>query len=234
MKLDHLKVKALYCSFVLVLCSCTYGDCVFVASRHFNFILVNLQDKAPHPDCLARVSFLVSGCQFEARESPTRQRVLPVLAPADGGGHPQSTGALELKRYTTKRQEVPITSDHAQSLRAGQAEVQAVVLLAVLLGATGRQLTVHAVVRAVAVAALLALPVCPERLVSGQLAIVTHAAAVAAGHAEAVPHRKAVLALTPLLAWQRARLIGLIQVGAGQRAGRRAFLEMTVLWTRKG
>lgn len=126
-----------------------------------------------------------------------------------------------------------VTCSHTQGLGAWLAEVQAVVLLAVLLGVAGCELTVRAVVGAVAVAALLAFPVSPESLVGGHLVAVVHAAAVAPGHAQAVPHRKAFFTLAAFLARQRARLLGLIQVGAGQRASGGAFLKMAVLWTRK-
>lgn len=103
-----------------------------------------------------------------------------------------------------------ITSSHTQGLSARLAEIEAVNLLAVLLSVTGCELTVYTVVRAIAVAALLALPVCPESLISGQLASVAHAATITACHTQAIAKRKAFLTLTPLLAWQRAWLFRFI------------------------
>lgn len=73
-----------------------------------------------------------------------------------------------------------ITSCHTESLGAWLAEIQAIILLAVLLSVTGCELTVYTVVRAIAVAALLAFPVRPESLISGQLAPMAHAATIAA------------------------------------------------------
>lgn len=126
-----------------------------------------------------------------------------------------------------------IASCHTQGLRARLAEIQAVILLAVLLRVTRRELTVYGVVRAIAVAALLALPVCPESLVGGQLTPVVDAATISARHAQAIPQREAVFALTPLLTRQGARLFGVVQVGTGQRAGAGALIKVTVLWTGK-
>lgn len=125
---------------------------------------------------------------------------------------------------------MPITGSHTQGLGARLTEVQAVVLLTVFLGTAGRELTIHAVVRAVAEAALLALPVRPKRLIGGQLTAVAHAAAVTTRNTQAVPQRKAVLTATSFLAWQRAWLLRLVQVGTGQRASTGALVEVTVLW----
>lgn len=211
--------------------SCTHRDSVFIASRHFNLILVDLQYKAPNPNCLARVPFLITSCQFKLRKSSTDGCVVPALASAIGGGHPKSTRALQLKRYATKWQKMSITSGHTQGLSPRLAEIQAIILLAVLLRVTGCELTVYTVVRAIAVAALLALPVGPESLISGQLAPVAHAATVTACHTQAIAQRKAFFTLTPLLAWQRTWLFRFIQVGTGQRAGAGALVKMTVLWT---
>lgn len=80
-----------------------------------------------------------------------------------------------------------ITGCHTQGLGARLAEIQAVILLAVLLRVAGCEKTVYAIVRAVAIAALLALPVSPERLIGGQLAPVAHAATITARHTQAVP-----------------------------------------------
>lgn len=126
-----------------------------------------------------------------------------------------------------------VTSRHTQGLSARLAKVQAVVLLAVLVRVTGCELTVHTVVSTIAEAALLALPVRPEGLVSGQLASVAHAATIAARHTQAFAQRETFLTLAPFLARQRARLFRFVQVGTGQRAGTRALVEMTVLWTGK-
>lgn len=150
-----------------------------------------------------------------------------------GGGHPESARALQLKWYITKWKEMPITSDHTQGFGARLAEIQAVILLAVLLRVTGCELTVYTVVRAVAVAALLAFPVGPESLISGQLAPVAHTATVAARHTQAVPQCEALLTLTPILAGQRTWLFRFIQVGTGQRAGAGALIKMTVFRTGK-
>ncbi|TNN47363.1 hypothetical protein EYF80_042451 [Liparis tanakae] len=120
------------------------------------------------------------------------------------------TRALQFKRDAAERQKMSVAGRQTQGLGARPADVQAVVLQAVLLRAAGCELTVDAVVGAVAVAALLALPVRPEGLIGGQLAAVAHAAAIAACHAHAIPQREAVLALTPFLARQRARLHGVI------------------------
>lgn len=190
----------------------THRDSVFVASRHFNLILINLQYKSPHPDSLACVPLLITSCQFKFRKSSIDGCRVSALSTTVGGGHPESTRALQLKWYATKWQEVSITRCHTQGLSAWQAEIQAITLLAVLLEVTGRQLTVYTVVRAVAVAALLALPVRPESLISGKLAAMAHTATIAARHTQAVAKRKAFLALTPLLAGQRARLLRFIQV----------------------
>lgn len=159
--------------------------------------------------------------------------MVPALSLTVGGGHPKSTRALQLKWNATEWQKMSITSCHTQGLSTRLADIQAIILLAVLLRVTGCELTVHIVVRAIAVAALLAFPVCPESLISGQLVPVAHAATVAACHTQAIPQRKAFLTLTPLLAWQRTRLFRFIQVGAGQRAGTGALIKMTVLRTGK-
>ncbi len=214
-------------------CSCTHRDSVFVASRHFNLILVDLQYKASNPNCLACVPFLITSCKFKLWKSSTDSCMVPALAPTIGGGHPKSTRALQLKRYATKWQKMSITSCYTQGLSPRQAEIQAVILLAVLLRVTGCELTVYTVVRAIAVATLLALPVSPESLVSGQLAPVAHAATVTACHTQAIAQRKSFLTLTPLLAWQRTWLFRFIQVGTGQRAGAGALIKMTILWTGK-
>lgn len=92
-------------------------------------------------------------------------------------------------------------------------------------------LTVDAVVRTIAVAALLALPVCPESLIGGQLAAVAHAATIASCHTKTIKQCKTFLALTPFLAGQRARFLRFIQVSTGQRAGAGTLIKMTVLWT---
>lgn len=134
---------------------------------------------------------------------------------------------------TTKWQEMAISSGHTQGLCARPAEIQAITFLAVLLDVAGRRLTVNGVVRAIAVAALLALPVRPECLISGQSASVAHAATITACHTEAVVQSEAFLALTALLAWQRARRLRFVQAGTGQRAGGGALIKMTVLWTRQ-
>lgn len=216
---------------VVYSCLSTYSDSVFVASGNFDFIFVDLQYKAPHPDRLPSVSFLIAYRQFKPREDSTHPRRLS--ASTICGGHLQSAGALKLKRHAIKRQKMSVAGGHTQGLGTWLAEVQAFVLLAVLLRAAGCELTVHAVVRPVAVAALLAFPVCPEGLVGGNLAALVHTAAFAPRHAQAVPHRKAILTLAAFLTGQRARLLRLIQVSAGQRAGGGAFFKMTVLWTRK-
>lgn len=126
-----------------------------------------------------------------------------------------------------------ITGRYTQGLSTWLAKIQAVHLLAVLLQGTRCKLAIHAVVRAVAVATLLAFPICPESLIGDELAAMMHTATVAAGHTEATAQRKALPTLAALLAWQRTRLLRLVQVGAGQRAGAGALLEMTVFWTGK-
>lgn len=126
-----------------------------------------------------------------------------------------------------------ITSRCAQSLCARLAKIQAVHFLAVLLQGTWCRLAIDAVVRAVAVATLLALPVCPESLIGGELAAAMRTTTIAAGHTKAVAQRKALPTLAALLARQRTWLLRLVQVGAGQRAGAGALLKMTVVWTGK-
>lgn len=149
------------------------------------------------------------------------------------GDHLKSTRALEFKGHAPKRQEVSVPGRHADGLGVRQAEEQALALVAVLLQATGGVLTGHPVVRAVAVAALLALPVRPEGLVGGQTAAVVDAAAVAAGDTKVVVQDEAVLTLAALLARLGARFPRVIQVGAGQRAAAGALIKVTVLWTGK-
>lgn len=227
----HSHIKKLHLFFFT--CTCTYCDCVFVASRHFDFKAVDVQHKAPHPDRLARVSPLIPSCQFKIRKSSIRHCRLSAVASTVGGDHPGSTGALQVKWHAAKRQKVPIASSHTQGLCARLTEVQAVVLLAVLLGTAGSELTVHAVVGAVAEAALLALPVRPESLIRGQLTAIAHTTAVATRDTQAVPQRKTNFTPTTLQTRQRARLLRLVQVGTGQRAGSGALVKMTVLWTGK-
>lgn len=94
-------------------------------------------------------------------------------------------------------------------------------------------MTVHAVVRAVTVAPLLALPVSPESLISCQVAAMAHTAAVTARYTKVVMQNEAILTLTPLLAWQGARFPWFIQVGTGQRAAAGALIKVTVFWTWK-
>lgn len=126
-----------------------------------------------------------------------------------------------------------ITGCCAQSLSAWLAKIQAVHFLAELLQGTWCKLAINAVVRAIAVATLLALPVCPESLIGGELAAVMCTTTITAGHTKAVAQRKALPTLAALLAWQRTWILRLVQVGAGQRAGAGAFLKMTVVWTGK-
>lgn len=114
-----------------------------------------------------------------------------------------------------------------------QAEIQTVALVAVLLQATGGQMTIHTVVRAITVAALLALPVSPESLISCQVTAMAHTAAVAACYTKVVMQNKAILTLTALLAWQGARFPWFIQLGTGQRAAAGALIKVTVFWTWK-
>lgn len=96
-----------------------------------------------------------------------------------------------------------ITSRCTQSLGAWLAKIQAVHFLAVLLQGTWCKLAIHAVVGAVAVATLLALPVCPESLIGGELVAVMRTTTIAAGHTKAVAQRKALPTLAALLARQR-------------------------------
>lgn len=126
-----------------------------------------------------------------------------------------------------------ITGRCAQSLSAWLAKIQAVYFLAVLLQETRCKLAINTVVRTIAVATLLALPVCPESLIGGELAAVMRTTTIAAGHTEAVAQRKALSTLAALLAWKWTWLLRLIQVGACQRAGAGALLKMTVVWTGK-
>lgn len=128
---------------------------------------------------------------------------------------------------------MPIAGRCAQSLSAWLAKIQAVHFLAVLLQGARCKLAIHAVVRAVAMAALSALPVCPESLIGGELAAVMCAATITAGHTEAVAQRKALPTLAALLARQRTWLLRLVQIGAGHRTGAGALLKMTVVWTGK-
>lgn len=126
-----------------------------------------------------------------------------------------------------------VTRRHAQGFGAGKAEVQAVVFLAVFLGVAGSELTVNAVVGAVAVAAFLTFPVRPEGQIRGERSAVAHAAAITARHAKAVSKSKSFLTLTALLTGQRARLLGVVEVVTGQRAGAGALVKMAVRWTGK-
>lgn len=98
---------------------------------------------------------------------------------------------------------MPITGRCAESLGTWLAKIEAIHFLAVLLRRTWCKLAVHAVVRAVAVATLLALPVCPESLIGGELAAVMCTTTIAVGHTKAVAQCKALSTLAALLAWQR-------------------------------
>lgn len=126
---------------------------------------------------------------------------------------------------------MPVSCCRTEGLGVWQAEIQSVALVAVLLQATGGQVTVHTVVRAVTVAPLLALPVSPESLISCQVTAMAHTAAVTARYTKVVMQNEAILTLTPLLARQGAGLPWFVQVGAGQRAAAGALIKVTVLWT---
>lgn len=128
---------------------------------------------------------------------------------------------------------MPVSCCRAEGLSVRQAEIQTIALVAVLLQATGGQMTVHTVVRAVTVAPLLALPVSPESLISCQVTAMAHTAAVTARYTKVVMQNEAILTLTPLLAWQGARFSWFIQVGTGQRAAAGALIKVTVFWTWK-
>lgn len=96
---------------------------------------------------------------------------------------------------------MPVSCCHAEGLSVWQAEIQTVSLVAVLLQATGGQVTVYTVVGAVTVAPLLALPVSPESLIGCQVTAMAHTAAVTACYAKVVMQNEAILTLTSLLAW---------------------------------
>lgn len=83
-------------------CLSTHRDSVFVGSRDFNLILIDLQHKAPHPNCLACVPVLITSCQFKLRKTSTDGCMVSALSSTIGGGHPKSTRALQLKWYPTK------------------------------------------------------------------------------------------------------------------------------------
>lgn len=155
--------------------------------------------------------------------------VIAIILPTLCGGQHKGAAALQVERNATEGQEVAVASDGTQRLGARLAEVELLVLLAELLCIAGGEMAVHAVVSAVAVAALLALPVRPEGLVGGQLPAHVHAAAVAPCHALAVPESVTLLALAALGAGQWARLLWLVQVGTGQGAVTGALLKVAAL-----
>lgn len=182
----------------------THRHSVFVAPGHLYYKPVDLKQESPYPNCLSCVPLLVKGRQFKLRKTITGGCSLSVsFCLTVSSRHLEGTRTLELKWHAHKRQEMPVTGCCTESLGAWLAKIEAIDFLAVLLQGTWCELAVHAVVRAVAVATLLALPVCPESLIGVELAAMMLTTTIAAGHTKTVTQCEALSTLASLLARQR-------------------------------
>lgn len=125
-----------------------------------------------------------------------------------------------------------IARDDARGVSPNLAVIQPTFLQAVFVFLTGDVFTVHAVVRAIAVAKVLAVGIHPEGLVGGKLVPLKAAPTLTPENASGTPESKAFITLAALHTSVQAHGPR-CQVFTGFRAGH-ALLKVAVLWAGEG